>query len=146
MAYGAFLQFSQIAETFEQNEPRHEKTGFLHMRKKKTQISFFIFATRIVQSLYFLNPKFKSLAIFSNCLARFVSDLVKKKKRKQVFSERGSNAFTEILGILFDTLSLCRIIYGECHEKTCLFGFPTRADTNQAVQSQKMLIGSKFWI
>ena len=44
--------------------------------KTKTQISFavtaklisaFVFATRIVQSLYFLNPKFQ---------ARFVSDLV----------------------------------------------------------------------
>ena len=39
------------------NEPRREKTGFLHMRKQKTQISFavtaklisaFVFATRIV--------------------------------------------------------------------------------------------------
>ena len=46
------------------NEPRREKIGFLHMRK--TQISFavtaklisaFVFATRILQSLYFLNTK-----------------------------------------------------------------------------------------
>ena len=46
------------------NEPRREKTGFLHMRKKKTQISLavtakligaFVFATRIVQSLYCRN-------------------------------------------------------------------------------------------
>ena len=60
----------------------HEKTGFLHMRKQ-TQISFvvtakliiaFVFAIRIVQSLYFLD--FKSLAIFCNCTARFVLDLV----------------------------------------------------------------------
>ena len=51
------------------NEPRHEKTGFLHMRKTKTQISFavtaklistFVFATQIVQSLYFLNPNFQA--------------------------------------------------------------------------------------
>ena len=68
------------------NEPCREKTGFLHMLKKtKTQISFavtaklisaFVFATRIVQSLYFLNPKFKHLAFFFDCTARFVSDLV----------------------------------------------------------------------
>ena len=50
-------------------EPRHEKTGFLHMQKTKTQISFavtaklisvFVFATRIVQSLFFLNLKFQA--------------------------------------------------------------------------------------
>ena len=52
-------------------EPRHEKTGFLHNNyvKTKTQISFevtaklisaFVFATRIVQSLYFLNSKFQA--------------------------------------------------------------------------------------
>ena len=49
------------------NEPCQEKTGYLHMQKTKTQISFavtaklisaFVFATRIVQSLYLLNPKF----------------------------------------------------------------------------------------
>ena len=43
-------------------EPRHEKTSFLHMRKTKTQMSFavtaklisaFVFAIRIVQSLYY---------------------------------------------------------------------------------------------
>ena len=31
-------------------------------------------------------------------------------------------------------------------EKTGLRGFPTRSDTNQAVQPQKMVRGSKFWI
>ena len=50
-------------------EPRHEKTGFLHNAKTKTQISFavtaklisaFVFAIRIVQSLYYLNPKFQA--------------------------------------------------------------------------------------
>ena len=39
-------------------------------------ICAFIFATRIVQSLYFLNPNFKHLAIFCGCTAWFVSDLV----------------------------------------------------------------------
>ena len=50
-------------------EPRHEKTGFLHMPKTKTQISFavtaklisaFVFAKRIVQLHYFLDPKFQA--------------------------------------------------------------------------------------
>ena len=50
-------------------DQRREKTGFLHMRKTKTQISFvvtaklisaFFFATWIEQSLDFLNPKFQA--------------------------------------------------------------------------------------
>ena len=50
-------------------EPRHEKTGFLHMRKQRRRsvcavtaqlISAFGFATLIVQSLYFLNMKFQA--------------------------------------------------------------------------------------
>ena len=44
-------------------EPRHEKTGFLQMRKQRRTaklISSFVFATRILQSLYFLNPKFQA--------------------------------------------------------------------------------------
>ena len=53
-------------------EPRHEKTRFLSMRKKKAQISFavtaklisvFVFATRIVQFLIFLNPKFQASSL-----------------------------------------------------------------------------------
>ena len=53
--------------------------------KKKPQISFavtaklisaFVFATWIVQSLYYLNSKFKPLAVFCGCTARPVSDLV----------------------------------------------------------------------
>ena len=37
-------------------EPRHEKTGFLFPAQL---ISAFVFAIRIVQSLYYLNPKFQ---------------------------------------------------------------------------------------
>ena len=54
--------------------------------KTKPQISFavtaklisaFVFATWIVQSLYYLNPKFQaSIAIFCGCTAPFVWDLV----------------------------------------------------------------------
>ena len=52
-------------------EPRHEKAGLLPMRKSKAQISFvvtklisaFVFATRIVQFLFFLNPKFQASSL-----------------------------------------------------------------------------------
>ena len=55
------------------NEPRHEKINILHMRKQRRRsasrvtaklISAFVFATRIVLSLYFLNPKFKACSHF----------------------------------------------------------------------------------
>ena len=36
--------------------------------------------------------------------------------------------------------------YEQHHEKTCFLGFPTRSDTNQGVQPQKMARGLKFWI
>ena len=66
-----------------------------HMRKptiylgEKAQISFavtqlrsnceadsaFVFTTRKVQFLFYLNPKFQILALFCDCTGRFVSDL-----------------------------------------------------------------------
>ena len=39
-------------------------------------ISAFVFATRIVQSLFFLEPNTKFLAVLCECTGRFVSDLV----------------------------------------------------------------------
>ena len=60
-------------------EPGHEKTGFLLMRKQVTAklISAFVFATRIVQFLFFLNPKFQASSLgFCDCRCRFVSDMV----------------------------------------------------------------------
>ena len=53
--------------------PRHEKTRFLPMRKQKEQtsfavtvklISYFVFAIRIVQSLFLLNSKFQASSPF----------------------------------------------------------------------------------
>ena len=53
-------------------EPRHVKTEFLPMRKQRPRsasqllavtaklISAFVFATRIVQFLFFINPKFQA--------------------------------------------------------------------------------------
>ena len=45
-------------------------------------ISAFVFAAQIVQSLFFLNPKFKPLAIFCGCTAWFVSDLVRNPENR----------------------------------------------------------------
>ena len=38
-------------------------------------ISAFVFATWIVQSLYFLNPKFQTSSLFCGCAAWFMSEL-----------------------------------------------------------------------
>ena len=77
------------------------KTGFFAYAKTKTQISFataklisaFVFATRIVQSLYFLNPKFQTS---SNRLWLYRQVCVEpgQKPRKPVFSQRGSFSLT----------------------------------------------------
>ena len=76
-------------------EPCYEKTGFFAYAKTKTQISFavtaklisaFVSATRIVQSLYFLNPKFQA----SSHLLWFYSQVCVgpgRKPRRPVFSE-----------------------------------------------------------
>ena len=62
------------------------KPGFFAYAKTKAQISFgvtaklisaFVFATWIVQFLFFLNPKFQVLACFCDCTCWFVSDLVR---------------------------------------------------------------------
>ena len=76
-------------------EPPHEKTGFSHMRKQRRRsaaqlISAFVFATWIVQSFFFLNPKFQD----SNHLLWLYSPLCigpGQKPRRQVFSRHGSN-------------------------------------------------------
>ena len=78
-------------------EPRHEKTGYLHMRKQRLRsasrlpaklISAFVFATQIVQSLYFLNPKFQAS---SHLLWQYSPVCVRpgRKPRRAVFSQRG---------------------------------------------------------
>ena len=45
-------------------EPRHEKNGYLHMRISCAVtvqlISAFVFTIQIVQSLFYLNPKFQA--------------------------------------------------------------------------------------
>ena len=67
-------------------EPCHEKTNNLHMRNKRHRsasfavtaklISAFVFATQIVQFLYFLNPKFQAsghlLCLYSSVCVGFL--------------------------------------------------------------------------
>ena len=80
-------------------EPRYKKTVFFFAyAKTKTQISCavtaqmisaFVFATRIVQSLYFLNPIFQA----SSHLMLLYSPVCVgpgRKPRRPVFSQRGS--------------------------------------------------------
>ena len=54
-------------------------------------ISAFVFAIRIVQSLYFLNPKFQASSQLL-WLYNLVCVRPGRKPRRPVFSERGSNA------------------------------------------------------
>ena len=77
-------------------EPRHEQTGFLFMRKQRHRsvviaqlISAFVFATRIVQSLFFQNLKFQT----SSHLLWLYSPVCVgpgQKPRRPVFSRRSS--------------------------------------------------------
>ena len=82
-------------------EPRCEKTGFFAYAKTKMQISFavtaklisaFVFATRKVQSLHYLNPKYQAS---SNLLWLYSPVCVGpgRKPKRQVFSEQGSYPF-----------------------------------------------------
>ena len=98
--FGTFLKLFIQFRAFTIFEPRHEKTSFLHMRKQ-TQISFvvtaklisaFVFTRRIVQSLYFRNPKFQA----SSHLLWLYSPICVGpglKPRRPFFLERGSFHF-----------------------------------------------------
>ena len=68
-SYNFYINYPFIILFTYRNEPRYEKTSFFAYAKTKTQISFavtamlisaFVFAIRIVQSLYFLNRKFQA--------------------------------------------------------------------------------------
>ena len=100
---------------FNLNEPRREKTGFLHMRKQRRRsavtaklISAFVFATRIVQSLSFLNTKFQAS---SNFLRRRSLICVGpgRKPRRPVFWRRGSNVMHNL-----NTMSINLITLDNC--------------------------------
>ena len=63
---------------FKQYEPRHEKTGFLHMRKQGRR-----------SALFFLNPKFQATSHLLG-LYSLVCVGPGRKPRRPVFSQRGS--------------------------------------------------------
>ena len=95
--------------------------------KTKTQISFavtaklisaFVFATRIVQSLYYLNPKFQAsrhiLWLYSPVCVR-----PGRKPRRSLFSERGSNENWRNMHMLtWWFLVFCRAKQISLHDKT----------------------------
>ena len=104
--------------------------------KTKTQISFavtaklisaFVFATWIVQSLIFPNPKFQ-VSSYIQWLRSPVCVGPGRKPRRPVFSRRGS----------------CR--KWASSQENMSAGFKATLDIDQAVQPQKMPRGLKFWI
>ena len=56
----------------------------LYSIKTAQLIRDFVFATRLVESLFFLNPKFQASSLFQDCTARFVLDLVEMPKTRFV--------------------------------------------------------------
>ena len=62
---------TRLARVSMSYEPPHEKNLQSAYAKTKTQISAFVFATRIVQFLFYLNPKFQASSSFL-CLYRSV--------------------------------------------------------------------------
>ena len=65
-------------------------------------ISAFVFAIRIVQSLYYLHPKFQA-SIHLLWLYRPVCVGPGRKPRRPVFSQRGSNIAKNSLGEVMST-------------------------------------------
>ena len=113
-------------------------------------ISAFVFATWIVQSIYFLNPKFQAYSHFL-WLYSLVFVGPSRKPRRQVFPSYHSNDNASILDaapkffhsqsdkLLPKQEQLLSVPYEPCHEKTCIWGFLTMSNTNRVVQPQKMV-------
>ena len=108
------------------------------------------------QSFLSLNPKFPASTIFCGHTAQFVSDLVETSE--DMFSHvttLKSNSVTIVTdGVLVFFLGECLqekwslvFISNLSHNKRKLsIWFPTRSDTNQAVQSRTRARGLKFGI
>ena len=88
-----FRSLPASESSYHRYEPRYEKTGFL-----QTQISFsvtaklisaFVFATRIVESLFFMDPKFQASSHLLWLCSLFCVG-PGRKPRRPVFSQRGS--------------------------------------------------------
>ena len=103
------------------SEPRHEETGFLHMRNQKRRsaklISAFVFATQIVQFFFFLNPKFQA----SNCIQWLHSPVCVgpgRKPRRPVFSQRGSSLTVSVRSQVSDELHVTLPAQANYHYKS----------------------------
>ena len=140
------------------------KPFFFAYAKTKTQISFavtaklisaFVFATRIVQSLYFLNTKFQdSSHLVWSCSLVCVGPVVGNPEDR--FSHNVAQmVFTKRKRPLsFDSITEARFQVKETNTyrtmslvvRKPVFRVLTRSDTNQAVQPHKMARGWKFCI
>ena len=79
-----------ICENKDADQLRGNREGDLSFAVTAKLISAFVFATRIVHSLYFLNLKFQASSHLL-WLCRLVCVGPDRKPRRPVFSERGSN-------------------------------------------------------
>ena len=77
-----------LAENFPQNGPLHFQANNIPGPKSRTQISFavnaFVFATWIIQSVFFLNPKFQAFSFILG-LYRPVCVGPGRKPRRPIF-------------------------------------------------------------
>ena len=118
------------------NEPRREKTGFLHMRKQRRRsaslISAFVFAIWIVESLYYLNPKFQAC---SHLLWLYSPVCVGpgRKSRRPVFSERGSNVNGNYRTQNFCLFGLLLYVHIK-HLRSCWDSYPIYTVPGQAIR------------
>ena len=85
-------------------EPRREKTGFLHCSNCTADLRL-VFATRIVQFFFYLNPKFQVLTIFSDCIGRFVQDPVGNPE------DRFSRVAAHILACILNKRNICSTMH-----------------------------------
>ena len=97
------------------------KPAFCICEKTKTQISFavtvklisaFVFATRIVHSFFFLNPKFQPLAIFCGYTGRFVWDLVGNPEDQ--FSHNEAQMCEQTVNVLADRMNQVKTKHDFC--------------------------------
>ena len=108
---------TQLLSSLKSFDPRREKNLLFAYVKTKKQISFavtaklistFVFATRIVQSLYFLNPKFQGSSHLL-WLYSLICVGPGRKPRRPVFSQRGSFIF-QVCAIIGGTFTVAGIL------------------------------------
>ena len=77
-----------------------------------------------------------------------------KENENERFAHYLSKTFKKTASLLANSCKAVSRTSVECHNiynmslvlRKPVFGFPTRSDTNRAVQPQKMARGLKFWI